>query len=232
MDFLSNIAQQIILFFFGVTKIIGIPNYGVAIILMTIAVKLAMYPLTKKQIESTKAMMSLQPKMDAIRAKYKDDKVRMNAELANLYKTENINPLSGCLPLLIQFPIMIGIFYGIRDLTAAHVFDEYPNFLIWNIAMTPTEAAAGNIASAAFMIYMILPIISCITTFVSSKQTMPSGGAAGGTQSKMMLYFMPLFILYISKDFPIGLILYWVVMNFMQIGQQCLMNKAAGKSMF
>ncbi len=230
MSILSNLAQQIIMFCFTLTKAVGIPNWGVAIILMTIIVKIVLFPLTKKQIESTRAMMRLQPKMDALRAKYKDDKARLNAELANLYKTEKVNPLSGCLPLLIQFPIMIGIFYGIRDMTAAHVFDQHPDFLIWNISVTPTEAAGGVIASSAFFIYMILPIISCITTFIASKQSMPSGGSQGGAQGKMMLYFMPLFILYISKDFPIGLIIYWTVMNIVQIGQQAFMNRLSGTS--
>ena len=229
MSILSNLAQQIIMFCFSLTEAVGIPNWGLAIILMTIIVKIVLFPLTKKQIESTKAMMKLQPKMDAIRAKYKDDKARMNAELANLYKEEKVNPLSGCLPLLIQFPIMIGIFYGIRDMTAAHVFDQHPDFLIWNITVTPTEAAGGVIASSAFMIYMILPILSCITTFIASRQAMPGGGAQGGAQGKIMLYFMPLFILYISKDFPIGLIIYWTVMNIVQIGQQMLMDKMAAK---
>ena len=83
------------MFCFSLTEAVGIPNWGLAIILMTIIVKIVLFPLTKKQIESTKAMMKLQPKMDAIRAKYKDDKARMNAELANLYKEEKVNPLSG-----------------------------------------------------------------------------------------------------------------------------------------
>ena len=88
---------------------------------MTIIIKLIMYPLTQKQIQSTKAMMEIQPKMKALQEKYKDDKQRLNMELANLYKSEGVNPLAGCLPLLIQMPIMIGIFYGIRDYNyAAH----------------------------------------------------------------------------------------------------------------
>ena len=99
MDFLSNIVQQVLGVFYGLTKTLGFPNYGVAIILMTIVVKMLLYPLTKKQIESTKAMMSIQPKMKALQEKYKNDKQRLNMELANLYKTEGVNPLAGCLPL-------------------------------------------------------------------------------------------------------------------------------------
>lgn len=115
MDFLSNIVQQVITVLYNFTDSVGFANYGLAIVIMTVIVKLILYPLSKKQIESTKAMMELQPKMKAIQEKYKDDKQRLNMELANLYKSEGVNPLAGCLPLVVQMPIMIGIFYGIRD---------------------------------------------------------------------------------------------------------------------
>lgn len=78
-------------------------------------IKVILYPVTAKQISSMKAMSDLQPKMKAIQEKYKNDKERLNVELANLYKTEGINPLAGCLPMIIQMPILIAIFYGIRD---------------------------------------------------------------------------------------------------------------------
>lgn len=114
MDFLSNIVQQVITVLYNMTATVGLPNYGLAIIIMTIIVKILLYHLTKNKSESTKAMMAMQPKMKAIQEKYKNDKQRLNMELANPYKQENVNPLAGCLPLLVQMPIMIGIFYGIR----------------------------------------------------------------------------------------------------------------------
>ena len=196
MDFLSNIVYEVINGLYNITATVFLPNYVLTIIIMTIIVKILLYPLTKKQIESTKAMMAMQPKMKAIQEKYKNDKQRLNMELANLYKQENVNPLAGCLPLLVQMPIMIGIFYGIRDF---HYVGP-ANFL-WIQSIS-------------------------LTTFVQSKQTMPDTSSA---QNKMMLYFMPLFIGYISFSFPAGLVLYWVVMNLMQIGQQALMNKATVK---
>ena len=209
MDFLSNIVQQVITVLYNMTATVGLPNYGLAIIIMTIIVKILLYPLTKKQIESTKAMMAMQPKMKAIQEKYKNDKQRLNMELANLYKQENVNPLAGCLPLLVQMPIMIGIFYGIRDFH----YVGAANFL-WIQSISNPDPM------------YILPVLSALTTFVQSKQTMPDTSSA---QNKMMLYFMPLFIGYISFSFPAGLVLYWVVMNLMQIGQQALMNKATVK---
>ena len=211
MDFLSNIVQQVITVIYGFLHGVGFPNYGVAIIIMTVLVKLILYPLTKKQIESTKAMMEIQPKMKAIQEKYKDDKQRLNMELANLYKNEGVNPLAGCLPLIIQMPIMIGIFYGIRDFH----YEGSASFL-WMESISAPDPT------------YILPVLSALTTFIASKQTMPATGA-GGAQNKMMMYFMPLFIGYISLTFPAGLVLYWVVMNIMQIGQQYMMDKAATK---
>ena len=209
MDFLSNIVQQVITIIYHFISSFGVANYGVAIVVMTILVKLLLYPLSKKQIESTKAMMELQPKMKAIQEKYKDDKQRLNMELANLYKSEGVNPLAGCLPLVVQLPIMIGIFYGIRDFQ----YEGSTSFLWMESIAAPDPT-------------YILPVLSALTTFIQSKQTMPD---TGNPQNKIMLYFMPLFIGYISLTFPAGLVLYWVVMNIMQIGQQALMNKEAAK---
>jgi YidC/Oxa1 family membrane protein insertase len=209
---LSDIVQQVVTFLYSLTASIGFPSYGLAIIIMTIIVKLILYPLTAKQISSTKAMMDLQPKMKAIQEKYKNDKVLLNQKLAELYKDQGINPLAGCLPLLVQMPIMIGIFYGIRDFSYVG-----PNNFLW----------IQNISQPDPL--FILPVLSALTTFIQSKQSMPDTSSA---QNKIMLYFMPIFIGYISFQFPAGLVLYWVIMNLMQIGQQALMNKktsAAGK---
>ena len=96
MDFLSSIVQNVINFLYNCTEVVGIASYGLAIIIMTVIVKLLLYPLTKKQIESTKAMMQLQPKMKALQEKYKGDTQRLNMEMYNLYKNENINPFAGC----------------------------------------------------------------------------------------------------------------------------------------
>lgn len=204
MDFLSSLVQQVVTIMYNFTATMGIPNYGIAIIIMTILMKLILYPLTAKQIASTKAMMELQPKMKAVQEKYKNDKVLLNQKMAELYKEQGVNPLAGCLPLLVQMPIMIGIFYGIRDF--AYVG---PTDFLWmeNISLPDP--------------YYILPVLSALTTFIQSKQSMPD---TSSPQNKVMLYFMPIFIGYISFTFPAGLVLYWVVMNIMQIGQQALMN--------
>lgn len=204
MDFLSSIVQQVVTTLYGFTEVIGIPNYGLAIIIMTIIVKIVLYPLTAKQIASASAMMELQPKLKALQEKYKDNKQLLNQKMAELYKENGVNPLAGCLPLLVQMPIMLGIFYGIRDFS----YIGPANFLwIENISLPDP--------------LYILPVLSALTTFIQSKQSMID---TGSTQNKVMLYFMPLFIGYISFTFPAALVTYWVVMNLMQIGQQALMS--------
>jgi len=215
LDFIAKIVSQVIQTLYHFLSGAGLPNYGLAIVLMTVIIKIILYPLTKKQIESTRAMMAIQPKMKELQEKYKNDKVRLNQELAKLYKDNNMNPLAGCLPLLIQMPILFGIYYAIRDFQ----YEGPANFL-W----------MENIANPDPM--YILPVLSAVTTYIQAKQTMPKknpndkqDGMMGMMQGQMMTYFMPLFIGYISLNFPAGLVLYWIVMNIMQIAQQAYINK-------
>ena len=215
MDFISNLVIQVIQTLYHFLGSVGFPNYGLAIVLMTIIIKIILFPLTKKQIESTRAMMSIQPKMKEIQEKYKNDKVRLNQELARLYQEQGVNPMAGCLPLLVQMPILFGIYYAVRDFQ----YEGPANFL-W----------MENIANPDHM--YILPIVSALTTYIQAKQTMPpkkagdkgQDGIMGMMQGQMMTYFMPLFIGYISLSFPAALVLYWIVMNIMQIAQQAYIN--------
>lgn len=206
MEILSSLVQQAVSHIYTLTQAMGYPSYGLAIIILTILIKVALYPLTAKQIASTKAMSEMQPKIKALQEKYKNDKQTLNAKLAEVYKEHGINPLAGCLPLLVQMPIMIGIFYGIRDFHYAG-----PSNFLWMQSIADPDP------------YFILPILSSLTTFIQTKQTTPNTG--DNPQGKVMLYFMPLFIGYISYKFPAGLVLYWTVMNCMQILQQYIMER-------
>jgi YidC/Oxa1 family membrane protein insertase len=179
----------------------------VAIILLTVAIKLILYPLTVKQVKSMKAMQDLSPKLKALQEKYKDNKEKLNKEVANLYKESGVNPLAGCLPLVIQMPFLIAIFFAIREY---HYISD-PSFLwIKNLAQdNPSDP------------FYIFPALAAITTYVQTKQT----STDMTQQNKMMLLFMPLFIGYITITFPAGLGLYWVVSNIFQIIQQWLMYR-------
>ena len=211
---IENLLHVVLQALYNVTDLAGFGSYGVAIILLTTLIKMLLYPLTVKQVKSMKAMQELSPKMKKIQEKYKDNPQVMQQKVGALYKEAGVNPLAGCLPLLIQMPIMIGIFYGIRDYNyAAH--PEIVTSFLWLADISKADPT------------YVLPVLSALTTFIQTKQTMPTNG--GGAQNKMMMYFMPLFIGYISLTFPAGLVLYWVVMNIMQIAQQSIMNRAAAK---
>ena len=206
MDFLSGIVQTVLTYCYNLTVSMGFANYGVAIIVMTVFIKMLLYPLTVKQIRSMKAMSELQPKMKALQETYKDDTVKLQSEISNLYKVSGVNPLSGCLPLVVQMPILIAIFYAIRD----YQYAGSTTFL-WLASLADPDPT------------YVLPVISAATTFVQSLQTMPDTSSA---QNKMMLYFMPVFIGYISLQFSAGLVLYWIVTNLVQILQQWWMARA------
>lgn len=206
MDFLSGIVQTVLTYCYNLTVSMGFANYGVAIIVMTVLIKMLLYPLTVKQIRSMKAMSELQPKMKALQEKYKDDKQKLQTEISNLYKVSGVNPLSGCLPLVVQMPILIAIFYAIRDYQYVG-----PTTFLWLADLANPDPT------------YVLPVISAATTFVQSLQTMPDTSSA---QNKMMLYFMPVFIGYISLQFSAGLVLYWIITNLVQILQQWWMARA------
>jgi YidC/Oxa1 family membrane protein insertase len=188
---------------YNLTASLGMANYGVAIIILTVVIKLALYPLTVKQVKSMKAMQDLSPKMKQLQEKYKNDKERLNKEMAELYKTMGVNPLSGCLPLVIQMPVLMGIFFAIRDYQ--YLQDPPSWFYIANLSQPDP--------------YYVLPVLSALSTWWMQRQTTPTTTPTT-QQNKMMMVFMPLFIGYISFNFPAGLVLYWVVSNFIQIGQQ------------
>ena len=200
--------QAILTVFYNISGYIGFANYGVAIILMTIVIKILLYPLTVKQIKSMKAMQDLQPKMKELQEKFKDKPEKLQQEMAALYKNSGVNPLAGCLPLLAQMPILMGIFFAIRD---------------YSYIGDPTFFWLSNL-SVADHIY-VLPILSAVTTYIQQKQTMNDDNP----QTKMMMYFMPIFIGNISINFPSGLVLYWVVSNIAQIIQQWWMYRDEAK---
>lgn len=216
MEFLSSIFNPIVelmrtllTYAFQLTEMVGFPSYGVAIILLTIVIKAILAPLTVKQIKSMKAMQELQPRMKAIQDKYKNDPQRMQQEIGNMYKELGVNPLAGCLPLLVQMPFLIAIFYALQN----YPYD--PNFVqfLWLPSLGETDP------------YYILPVLSAVSTWLMSRQTSQDATGAAASQQKMMMWFMPLFIGYISLNFPAGLVIYWIVSNVFQFVQQHFIYK-------
>lgn len=206
-NYLSHGMQYLLTFFYNLTESMGYANYGLAIILLTIAIKIAMYPLTVSQIKSMKEMAYIQPKMKELQEKYKGNPEKLNKEMAELYKTHKINPLSGCLPLIVQMPFLIAIFYAIRD----YQYVGDPSFL-WLSSLKEADPT------------YVLPVLSAAATYL---QTRMSTTPEQMEQQKIMLILMPIFILYISLKFPAGLVLYWAVSTLIQIIQQYYLYKKA-----
>ncbi len=216
MEFFSNLLspiESLLQFVLGglynVNSMFGLVSYGYAIILLTIIVKFLLYPLTVKQVKSMKAMQELSPKLKKLQEKYKDNPQVMQQKVAALYKDAGVNPLAGCLPLLVQMPILMGMYYSLYNL-------EYPSADAAQFLWLPSLSEADP--------YYILPILNVLTTFYQTRQTSDTSNP----QMRIMMLVMPLFIGFISLNFPSGLVLYWVVMNICQILQQWWIYREGG----
>ncbi len=189
-----------------------VPNYGVAIILLTILVRVVTIPLTTKQMRSMERMRALQPQLKEIQEKHKGDKQAQSEKTMELYRREKVNPLGGCLPMVLQLPVFIGLFYALRssiDLRQAP-------FIGWIDDLSAPEAL--------FMIpglelpLRILPLIMGGTMVLQQRMTpMPSADPA---QAKMMMIIMPIMMTVLFYQFPSGLVLYWMVSNVLAIANQ------------
>jgi YidC/Oxa1 family membrane protein insertase len=180
-------------------------NYGIAIIILTILIKLIFWPLGNKSYKSMKEMQKLQPLMAALREKYKNDKARLSQESMALYKAHKVNPMGGCLPMVVQIPVFFGLY---KALLYAIELRHSP--LFWWIQDLSAKDP-----------YYITPIIMGATMFIQQKMT-PTG--ADPMQAKIML-FMPVIFTFMFLNFPSGLVIYWLFNNIISIGQQVYINK-------
>lgn len=189
---------------FDFTQYMGYPSYGIAIILLTVIIKLLMAPLIAKQVRSMKNMAKLQPRMRELQEKHKNNRQKLNEEMQKLYQETGVNPITGCLPLLLQMPFLIAIFYALKEYP---YIPQYESFL-W----MPNLGLPDPL--------YILPVVSALSTYFVSRQT---AAKDNNPQQKIMLIGMPLFIGYISLNFPAGLVIYWAVSNIFQYFQQLIM---------
>lgn len=194
-----------------------IPNYGVAIILLTILTRVLLYPLTKKSLQSQAKMSELTPQRKKIQEKYKDNPTKMNIEINNMYKENGVNQLGGCLPMLIQFPIFIAL-YGLLnkhfDLRGAMFIPGWINDLSQPDTLFNLPFALPFIGNN----FNLLPIIYTATMILSSKLTTSSSADMGGV-GKFMIIGMPLIFFFVLYNSPSGLLLYWSATNIVSIIQ-------------
>src|SRR5215204_6216492 len=225
-DFFQNLFQGIVsvlgavLLYFHQT--LGAP-WWLSIVLLTVIVRSLLFPLTVKQVRSMRAMQDLKPHMDRVRAQFKDNPQRQREEMAKLYQEQGVNPLGGCLPILVQMPIFIGIFYVIRQfggysLGGRTVEAQYPSFheggILWfqNLSISdPTY---------------LLPIISAVTMLAATEITAKNIDP----QQRWLMRLLPVGFTLFLLNFPAGLFVYWITSNLMTLGQNFVIyNYGPGK---
>lgn len=182
-----------------------IPNYGVGIIIITIILKIIFFPLTHKSYKSMKEMGNLQPKMAALKEKYKNDRDAMNRAVMELYRENKVNPLGGCLPMLVQIPV----FFALYKALMFSIELRHAPFMLWVTDLSDKDP------------YYVTPIIMGATMFIQQKMT-PS--TMDEMQQKIMLA-LPVVFTFMFLTFPSGLVLYWLVNNVLTIGQQMYINR-------
>jgi YidC/Oxa1 family membrane protein insertase len=193
-----------------------IPNYGVAIILLTILVRVVTAPLTTRQMRSMKRMGELSPRLKELQEKHKDDRQKQSEEMMKLYRETGVNPLGGCLPLVLQFPVFIGLYYALQssiDLRQAPFFG-------WIDDLSRPESL---FTLPGFNLPVrILPLIMGATMVLQQRMTPTT---MDPQQARMMMTIMPIMFTVLFYQFPSGLVLYWMVSNLLAIAHQAWVNR-------
>lgn len=202
---LGKIARKVLETFYGWTG-----NYGVAIILLTVCVQALMFPLTMMSLKSTAQMRKIAPEMKRLQEKYKGNQEALSRETLNLYRKYNVNPFSGCLPMLIQLPIFLALFNALRTSWALHG----ASFVGWITDLSSKDP------------YYVLPILMGVVMFFQQKGNMPPG--TDPAQAAMFKY-MPLIFTLLFMNFPSGLVLYWLTNSLISFGIQTVVNKQVAK---
>jgi YidC/Oxa1 family membrane protein insertase len=193
-----------------------IPNYGVAIIILTIIVRIVTAPLTIKQMRSMERMRALSPKLKEIQEEHKDDRAKVSEATMALYRSEGVNPLGGCLPMVLQFPVFIGLFYALRSTIQLR---QSP-FVGWIDDLSAPETLFE--IPGLDLPVRLLPILMGASMVLQQKITPSQMDPA---QARMMMTVMPIVMVFVFYRFPSGLVLYWMVSNVIAIGHQLLIGR-------
>ncbi|MDP6777871.1 MAG: membrane protein insertase YidC [Candidatus Latescibacteria bacterium] len=187
-----------------------VPNYGLVIIVFSLFIKIIVFPLTHKSLEASAKMQELQPKMAALKERLKDDQQKLSQETMKLYKQEKVNPLGGCLPMLLQMPILFALFNVFRGAIEL----RQSAFALWIDDLSKPD----QIQIGGFELH-VLPLLMAVSTFFQSKMTMKDPKQA------MMVYLMPVFLIWIFWSMSSGLVLYWTMFNVLTVLQQQVMEQ-------
>lgn len=195
---IANVLVQILTFFRGFSG-----SYGVAIIQLTVAIRLVLHPLTRKSLKSMKAMQALAPQMTVLREKYRDDPRAMNTEMMNLYRANNVNPFSGCLPQLVQLPVLYALFAALRrpDLFGGETF----------LGLALDKAPCSGLGVGCLTALAHQPVVLAIVALVGLTTYLQQRMSITDPQQARMFLFMPVMVAYFALNFQIALSIYWIV---------------------
>lgn len=212
-DFLARPAIWLLKFLYGFTG-----NYGVAIILVTVLQKIAFHPLTAKSLRSMQAMQAIQPKVQAIQERFKNNPQKKQQETMALYKKHGVNPMGGCLPMLVQIPIFIALYNALSSSV-----EMWQARFLWIRDLTQPDSLFSLSVWGGYEVHAnILALLMGVSMWVQQKMSPPAGDPR---QAQMMLWMMPILFTFMFWSFPSGLVLYWLVNNLLQIGQQWLITR-------
>lgn len=236
--FMNNILQTILYqpMFNGFVALYNIiPDVGVVIILITIIIKIILYPLNKKAITAQKSMSELQPKMEAIKTQYKGDQQKIAQETMQLYKEHKVNPLGSCLPILIQLPVFIAIYYVLRAGLSNGSFDLLYPFVKNPGAIKTVSLGLLDLAKASYVLAVLAGAAQFWQAKMMYRKQPPKEAGAGGKDenmmaimNKQMLYMMPVMTVVIGMSLPGGLSLYWFISTLLTALQQKVMMRKDG----
>ncbi len=200
-----------------------IGNYALVIILLTVAVKIILYPIYKNQILSSANMADMQPKIQEIQRKYAKDKETMNQKLAEFYQEENYNPAKGCMPMIVQMIVIMALFAVLRN-PMTYISNEEMYFAIHESFLWIKDLSQPDL--------WILPLLAGVFTFLSqwlNKLTNPTMQGSTNMMMNVMMYFFPIMIVWLARSYPSGLALYWFVGQFIQVFFNLRLNQIRRK---
>ncbi len=211
--FLARPALYLLKFLYGFTG-----NYGLAIILVTVLQKIAFHPLTHKQFKSMQAMQAIQPKLQALQERFKNNPQKKQEEMMALYRKHGVNPMGGCLPMVVQIPIFIALYNALGSSV-----EMWQAHFLWIRDLTqPDSLFSVSVWGGYTFSANLLALLMGVSMWVQQKMSPPAGDPR---QAQMMLWMMPILFTFMFWGFPSGLVLYWLVNNILQIGQQWLITR-------
>ena len=213
-----------------VEPVMGSQSYWFSIVMLTIAVRILLIPLTVKQVKSTRVMQELAPEIKKLQAKHKNDKTKLNEEMMALYKERGFNPMAGCWPLLAQMPF----FFALYQVIYRQEIAGEPNVLLGKTFFgVPLEQhwlqlqGWDKVFSAAGLTILVLTTTMALTTYISQRQLMNKQTAQVNPQQQTIMRIMPLMFFVFAVNVPLAVIIYWVTTNFWSVGQQYILLRSA-----